>query len=404
MGIIKNLTFDGLRLSDYGIGITGEGVYDAPKRAVNMITIPGRDGDYALDEGRFENIEIKYPAGAFNKDQPDYAGKMSDLRNELASRIGYKRLEDEYNPDEYRLGIFKDGLDVSPAHYSRAGEFDLVFNCKPQRFLKSGEVEQSIENGGAITNPTLFASKPLLLVYGYGAININDDSIVLNDVAIGEVLLKNGYSLAFDTGYATNNYATTKMNSGDPVTLKASVLSYEKHLNEGETAQSFSGGAGVSGAIINGGEGFRVNVDIGALDFNFGTASTQTLTFNYTVTTNLQTHSATVTVAVGYVLYAGGGQGVRIAQSESGSPGSRRNRSITFGDIVGDSSQSALGIPSYIDLDIGEAYKYLNNEVVGINNAVALPADLPTLKPGANEITFDNTITQLKIIPRWWKI
>lgn len=404
MGIIRNLTFDGVSLKNYGVGITGEGVYDAPKRAVNMITIPGRDGDFALDEGRFENIEITYPAGAFDKNQPDFAEKMSTLRNELASRIGYKRITDEYNPDEYRLGIFKDGLEVDPAHYSRAGEFELKFNCKPQRFLTSGEEEQEIQSGGTITNPTLFESKPLLLVYGHGAININDDSIVLNDVAIGEVLLKNGYSLAFDTGYATNSYQTTKMNSGDPVTLKSSVLSYEKYLSEGETAQSFSGGAGVSGAIINGGEGFRVNIDIGALDFTFGTASTQSLTFNYTVTTNLQTHNAFVTVAVGYELYAGGRQGVRIAQSESGSPGSRRNRSITFGDIVGDSSRSALGIPSYIDLDIGEAYKYLNNEVVGINNAVVLPADLPTLKPGANEITFDNTITQLKIIPRWWKI
>ena len=58
----------------------------------------------------------------------------------------------------------------------------------------------------------------------------------------------------------------------------------------------------------------------------------------------------------------------------------------------------------YIDLDIGEAYKIEGNEPVSVNDAVVLPAELPTLSPGTNTITFDNTITQLKIVPRWWRV
>ena len=95
MGIIKGFTFDGVDSLDYNIGITGSAVYNAPTRDVEMISIPGRDGEYALDHGRFNNIEITYPSGMGDNDQTNFAQRVSDLRNQLASRVGYKRLEDE---------------------------------------------------------------------------------------------------------------------------------------------------------------------------------------------------------------------------------------------------------------------------------------------------------------------
>lgn len=72
--------------------------------------------------------------------------------------------------------------------------------------------------------------------------------------------------------------------------------------------------------------------------------------------------------------------------------------------IAGDSTKSSVYQPTFIDLDIGEAYIIENDEIVSVNDAVELPATLPTLKPGANTITYDNTITDFKITPRWWKI
>ena len=68
------------------------------------------------------------------------------------------------------------------------------------------------------------------------------------------------------------------------------------------------------------------------------------------------------------------------------------------------SSQSVLGNPLYFDLDIGEAYKIENGSTVSVNNAVTIPAELPTLPPGDTTFTYDNTITQFKVVPRWWKV
>lgn len=136
--IYKALTFDGTSSRTFGVYTTGAAVYDAPKRAVEMISIPGRNGAFALDSGRFENIEVKYPAGVFADNEADFAQAVSDFRNFLCSKKGYVRLTDEYNPDEYRMAVYKSGLEVTPAQL-RAGEFDLVFECKPQRWLTSGE-------------------------------------------------------------------------------------------------------------------------------------------------------------------------------------------------------------------------------------------------------------------------
>lgn len=134
----KSLTFDGESSRDYGVYITGEAAFNAPARSVEMVSIPGRNGAYALDKGHFENIEVIYPAGIFAENEADFAAAISDFRNYLCSRSGYCRLTDEYNPDEYRLAVYKSGLEVDPARLI-AGEFDIVFDCKPQRYLTSGE-------------------------------------------------------------------------------------------------------------------------------------------------------------------------------------------------------------------------------------------------------------------------
>ena len=143
----KSLSFDNTSSRSYGVYITGEAVYNAPERAVEMISIPGRNGAFALDKGRFENIEVSYPAGIFADNEADFAQAVSDFRNFLCSKKGYCRLSDEYNPSEYRMAVYKSGLEVDPAQL-RAGEFTITFDCKPQRWLTSGEVAVDIGTWG----------------------------------------------------------------------------------------------------------------------------------------------------------------------------------------------------------------------------------------------------------------
>lgn len=140
MAIFNSFTFDDENSLDSGIYITGEAVFNAPKRAVEMVNVPGRNGAIAIDEGRFENIPVTYPAGCYADNMADFAEKVAKFRNILASRFTYKRLIDSYHPNEFRMGLYRSGLEVDAVRYNSAGEFKIEFDCKPQRFLLSGEV------------------------------------------------------------------------------------------------------------------------------------------------------------------------------------------------------------------------------------------------------------------------
>lgn len=172
MALFNSITFDGENSLDNGIYISGEAAYNAPERVVEMITVPGRNGAIAMDQGRFENIEVTYPAGCFASDEAGFTDKIAEFRNILASRYSYKRLTDTYNPDEFRMALYKSGLEVEPAAHNRAGEFDITFDCKPQRWLVSGETEVAFTGAGSISNPTLFEAKPMLKVTGAGVLTI----------------------------------------------------------------------------------------------------------------------------------------------------------------------------------------------------------------------------------------
>lgn len=407
--IYKALTFDGSSSRTYGVYITGEAVYNAPERAVEMISIPGRNGAFVLDKGHFENIEVSYPAGIFADNEDDFAKAISDFRNYLCSKNGYCRLTDEYNPGEYRLAVYKSGLEVTPAQL-RAGEFNIIFDCKPQRFLTSGETKTTVTSGGTLINPTLFPSSPQLQVYGYGDINIGNQTITVNgNTPIGTVLLfttrtypqTTSESITIDTQYA---------NVGDEIaiddTCSAGVtwVNYQANMTDEATA-SVSG----PGEVLwdrNYGTKLVFAVRSDYMTFNYGTSNTVTVTATIRIpTSNYGTLTGTVAFAVAY-----DGSNTITFTSTITNPNhwslltEGNTPSIRAGDIILRSTQYAIGNPMYIDLDIGEAYIIENNSIASVNNAVNLPAELPTLASGNNTITFDNTYSKIDIIPRWWKI
>lgn len=50
--MFKSFEFDGTDSRNFGVYITGAAVYNAPEREVEMISIPNRNGAFALEIGR----------------------------------------------------------------------------------------------------------------------------------------------------------------------------------------------------------------------------------------------------------------------------------------------------------------------------------------------------------------
>lgn len=166
------LTFNGKSSKDFGVYISGLNTYNAPERDVEVLSIPGKNGDLTIDNGRYKNITVSYPA--FIYDQFDQ--NIEGLRNYLLSQSGYKRLEDTYHPEEFRLGRFRGEFSAKVVDWLEAGEFDLEFDCYPQRFLKSGEQPLTFTAAGSIHNEYM-PSKPLIRAYGTGSFTISGVSV-----------------------------------------------------------------------------------------------------------------------------------------------------------------------------------------------------------------------------------
>lgn len=160
MALFNSFTFGDVNSEDYGVYISGDSVYDSPARSVDLVQVPGRNGALALDNGYYENIEVTYPAGSFGTSQEEWREKMLGIRNALAAQRGYQKLIDTYHPEHYRLGMFFAGISASPVQYNRAGQFPIRFNCKPQRFLISGDeaVEFTAEGQEEVYGPASIAS------------------------------------------------------------------------------------------------------------------------------------------------------------------------------------------------------------------------------------------------------
>lgn len=414
MGIIKGFTFDGVNSLDYNIGITGSAVYNAPTRDVEMISIPGRDGEYALDHGRFNNIEITYPAGMGDNDQTNFAQRVSDLRNQLASRVGYKRLEDEYNPDEYRMAIYKSGLEVSPVQYSRAGQFDIIFDCKPQRFLKSGETATSKARNSTITNPTLFDSHPLLQFNSNGSdgtISLGSQTLTVKSSPVGVIPLNLSSSSTTVSGYdpaetvTINN--TSSYNTGDTITVSGASAVFELYRSGGYTSEpTLSNANGLTGNAKR----TRTNVITATLTatdttFTAGTSSTISKTIDIAIRIS---PSSTLTGTFTCQLVYNGTNTITVrwsAPTLSGISYMSKKSASNYSGTVDSTKNTLQNVTIYIDLDIGEAYSIdSSNNVVSLNNYVNIGGELPTLPPGNTTITYSTSISNFKITPRWYKI
>jgi phage-related protein len=179
--MINHFIFGGRSSIEFGIAISGEATYNTPLRRSQQITIPGRSGALTMDEGAFDNVEVKYPA--LIKD--DFPARWAEFMNFAAALSGYQRLEDTYHPYVFRKAQLNTAVMPTTAGYAnRTGLFDVTFNCKPQQWLKSGEQPIVYTGSGTIYNRTQFGAAPLLTVYGAGTVRIGGSDIVISSVDV----------------------------------------------------------------------------------------------------------------------------------------------------------------------------------------------------------------------------
>ena len=178
MGVI---IFNNKSSADCRIQVAHPPGYAYPERDYTITHIPGRNGDIIQDNGCYKNVERTYEV-SFDVPNEDFATYANAVSAWLHSTTGYARLEDSYEPNYYRMATYQES-NIFENLYNKAGTATIVFECKPQRFLKTGDNTITVQNSLTIMNPTGFEAYPLFKVTGTsGVLTVNGNSITFSSI------------------------------------------------------------------------------------------------------------------------------------------------------------------------------------------------------------------------------
>ena len=409
MGMSDYFIFDDIDTRNYeGISVYFDEVDTTPKRVGEFIEIPNRNGSFFLDGGRYEDVTHTYDVIALSKN----VGR--NLINALASKVGHFRLTDSFNSDEYYSAVLDAEIEPTITTERDKLTFKVIFTRKPQRWLTSGETAVTVSSGGTLTNPTLFESSPLLEVEGYGTIGFNGYEIEYAGDPYGEIVLASEtWASSADNPYTKRFLlGTSLLNVGDAIYSKAEryldgYFLVRPSLSASRAFTNLSVGATTNvaeariGSASNSDIFLYVYIDAGS--FVYGTSKTisSSASFNYAVEDGpIYTEQVQATIAYD------GADAITVTTTRTGTVSAEAQRGSSqalMPTMYGNSSKTASG-PIFIDCDLGEAYVIENDVYISMNHYIDLGSDLPKLASGSNTVTFDNTITKLKVTPRWWKV
>lgn len=212
----NSLIFDGINTSEYGVYITGAGIYDTPTKRYTTVSIEGRNGDLILEDNpnfaTFDNINVRYPAVIMN----DFTKNYKAFKSKLSANRGYAMLTDTIEPERFRYGTFKEVTSLRMTDHFDAGTFEIIFECKPQWFLSDGMNPIVMTASGAIFNPTSHASKPIIKATGNGSITLNSNTIVITNNASKTIWIDSEIEDAY-TGSTNRNSDVTFSNNEFPL-------------------------------------------------------------------------------------------------------------------------------------------------------------------------------------------
>jgi len=165
------IVFGGERSDSYGMVVSEPPSFGRGRRKQTIFNVPGRNGAVLIQEDAWEDEARPYNVFISEDLQEDSGGNITGTLAErvnafmeaIDSLSGWQRLEDNFEPDIYRMAYYSGG-DTFTNELLTVGRATLNFTCKAQRFLKSGETGVVVVNGDSLVNPTKFASKPLIKI------------------------------------------------------------------------------------------------------------------------------------------------------------------------------------------------------------------------------------------------
>ena len=180
--------WNGMNSGDFGIYVQKSPKLTRAARKMQVVDVAGRNGALVFPQKAWNNVARSY--AIFTGEKTWDAERNFDAIIEWLSAEGYCRLEDDFEPDVFRLAYFAGSVDITNL-FGETGQATIDFNCKPQKFLKSGEKAISFSSGGGtLRNPTGFEAKPLITLDGSGSgtISVGGTSVSISSIGTSVTL------------------------------------------------------------------------------------------------------------------------------------------------------------------------------------------------------------------------
>jgi phage-related protein len=166
------MIFNGISTVDLGVVIQSPPVYAFPNRDYEITHVEGKNGAIVIDKGSYQNVARTYYLAAVFRPSTSFVMNASTITAWLMAQNtnGYARLEDSYEPEYYRMALYKDA-NTMMNYYDLATTLQVTFECKPQRYLKSGDTlinVNTLDSYVCIVNPTTFIALPEIVIDGTG--------------------------------------------------------------------------------------------------------------------------------------------------------------------------------------------------------------------------------------------
>ena len=221
-----NETFylDGVDANSAGIWLQSPVEFSKAVPVVESKTIPGRNGDLIFETGSYEN---RVGSASCFCLQEDVETAISSAGRFLMGKKGYRRLETSDDPNHYWMARVGNSPQIAMRLRALA-PFDIKFDCKPQRFVKSGENAVVFTKSGSLSNQYGQIALPLITIYGQGAGKLTIGNCVVDVKELNEVLF-----IDSETQNAYNDNGNQNMNINAPIFPT---------LPDGDTQIAFSGG------------------------------------------------------------------------------------------------------------------------------------------------------------------
>ena len=161
---LGEFTINGVSSASFNAYIQERPSIPSARRKMELKQIPGVSGDYIFDEGAFDNVSLSLSLYTTGKTQAEVNNHRQGIVS-LFNSGTYQDMEFYHDPGYVYEVILTDSIDFNPnGQTPLLLPFTLTLSIKPFKRVK--DIKEVSGSSLTITNPTAYASKPEITVYG----------------------------------------------------------------------------------------------------------------------------------------------------------------------------------------------------------------------------------------------